>query len=275
MPSHTVHLGITQWAVLAFFLLLLPKTAFCLEDNTQGVSIYELAQESTPIHDLHGRLGRDERMKLEDLRNEFWKNTGLRLSVVIIAQDNSLETFDSFSGRIVKALDNGKSGRTDDIVLVVDPNARRAFLDVDKRLSKDFPPGSIETLINNKINPALMKEGLVGGITKGINGVTSFMVQHNRTNRSIFIHGYGAVAAIGIFLAGMLLRRRWGATNSAFTASACFGAVVGFDAFNSGFAWYEVLSFVILTAPFLGMFVWIGMGNDLTDNTANNVRPTR
>jgi hypothetical protein len=112
----------------------------------------------------------------------------------------------------------------------------------------------------------LLQNALAGGISEGFERIAGYLDQPDRVNRSLFAHGYGTLAAFGLFFVGMLLRRRWGAMRSAAITALCFATLICFDGFTLGFPWYGVISCAALAAFFLGLFVWIGMGNDAVEH---------
>lgn len=264
MATLTFFLGIMRRSALAISLLLLPAPAFCLADQSTDPPLHEPERGIARISDPQGLLRHEDRAALEDRLGEFWNRTGLKVSILVDSSSNAWESLESFSERIAEAWGlAGKSGQPGGVLLVADPQARRAALRVSSELMMDFPPGSIDRIINGNVNPALRRGELAGGITDGFERVAAFLEQPSRVNTSLFARGYGALASFGLFFAGMMLRRRWGALRSAVAAALAFGAVVCFDGFSMGFSWYEVLFCAALSSPFLGLFVWIGMGSDI------------
>lgn len=268
MPLFTFILRITRQTALAIFLLILPLSAYCVANQLSDRHSNESSRGIARISDPHVWLSHEERATLETRLGEFWNRTGLKVSVLIDSPPDARESLDSYSERIAKRWGLiGQSGTPGGILLVIDPQEKRAALSVSSELVKDFPSGSIERIIHGNINPMLMHGKLASGIGVGIERISVFLEQPNHFNRSLFARGQGALVLFAIFIAGMILRRIWGPLRSALAAAVCFGALVCLDGFNLDFAWYEVLFGAALSSVFLGLFVWIGLGNDTSTGT--------
>lgn len=262
---------ILQKTLLAILLTLLPAWAFCL-DVAPPVQHHEPTRGIARISDPHSLLRHEERAALEQQLAGLWTRSGLKISVLIDSPENSWESLESFTKRIAKRWGlTGISEQPGGILLVVDPQAKRAALSVSPELLTDFPAGSVERIINGNINPMLMQNALAGGISEGFERLAGYLDKPERVNRSLFAHGYGTLAAFGLFFVGMMLRRRWGALRSAAVTALCFATLICFDGFALGFPWYGVFSCAALAAFFLGLFVWIGMGNDAVDQQKGSV----
>ncbi|MGE5027748.1 MAG: TPM domain-containing protein [Betaproteobacteria bacterium] len=270
MPPFTFFLGIMRQTVLAALLSLLPAMAFCgAGQPSDNPLLSESGRGISRISDPHGWLRHEDRAALEDRLGEFWNRTGLKVSILVDSSSNAWESLESFSKRIAEAWGlSGTSGQPGGVLLVVDPQAKQAGLSVSSELMTDFPSGSIDRIINGNINPMLRRGELAGGITEGFERIAAFLEQPYRINTSLFARGYGAVASFGLFFAGMMLKRRWGPIRSSMAAALSFGTLVCFDGFTLGFSWFEVLFCAALSSTFLGLFVWIGLGDDIPADTA-------
>lgn len=256
-------LGIMRGMVLASLLSLLPTTAFSIAEQSADTTLSESTRGIARISDPHGWLNHEERAALEQRLGEFWKHTGVKISILVDSPPNGRESLESFSKRIATTWGlTEKYGQPGGILLVIDPRAKRAALNVSTELETDFPSGEINRIINGNVNPMLMHGDLADGITLAVERVSVFLEQPNRINSSLFARGYGILASAGLFFTGMILRRRWGAMKSAVTVAFGFGALVCLDGFNLGFSWYGVLFCAALSSFLLGLFVWVGMGND-------------
>lgn len=269
MLHFSFFLCVTRRAVLAILLSLLPAPAFCFADQSADRPLHEPGRGIARVSDPHGWLRHEDRAALEDRLGEFWDRTGLKVSILINSPSTMGESLESFSQRIAETWGlAGKSGKPGGVLLIVDPQARRAALSVSSELVTDFPAGSIDRIINGNVNPMLRRGELAGGITEGFERIAAFLEQPDRINTSLFAQGYGVLASSSLFFAGMMLRRRWGAIRSAKATALTFGTLVCFDGFNLGFPWYGVLFCAALSSAFLGLFVWIGMGGDIPVDAA-------
>ncbi|HEY0634359.1 MAG TPA: TPM domain-containing protein [Gammaproteobacteria bacterium] len=269
MSPLSLFLGRMRGPVIATLLVLAPASAFSLTGHVAALSPSESLRGATHIADPHGRLHHEERARLEAQLGEFWRGTGVRVSVLVESPPNTWESLDSFSQRTAKKWNlAGSSEQTGGLLLVVDAQRRQAALSVSADLLREFPAGSIARIISGNVNPLLRRGELAGGISEGIKRIAAILEQSNRINHSLFARGYGALALFGLLMAGMMLRRKWGALRSATAAALSFGALVCFDGFTMGFPWYGVLFGAALSAFFLGLFVWVGLGNDTPTDTA-------
>ncbi len=261
----TFLLGMVQGAVVALLLSLAPAPAYCFAGQL-AVSPSDSGRGIARIYDPHGWLRHEERAALEGRLGEFWNRTGLPVSILIDSSSNSWESLESYTERTAKKWGlAGVPGQPGGLLLVVDPQMSKAALKVSAELAKEFPSGSLERIITAHVNPMLVQGHLAGGIALAFERIAATLEQSNRFNSSLFARGYGVLAAFGFFMAGMLLRRRWGPLRGAMVAALGFGTLVCFDGFTLGFPWLGVLFCAALSSFFLGLFVWVGMGNDPRD----------
>ncbi|HEY0719682.1 MAG TPA: TPM domain-containing protein [Gammaproteobacteria bacterium] len=254
---------------MATLLLLAPASAFSLAVPVAALSPSVPLRGSPLITDPDGRLHHEERAQLEAQLGEFWRRTGVRASVLVASPPNRWESLESFSQRTAKKWDLAAgSGRSGGLLLVVDAQQQQAALSVSAELMKEFPGDSIARIISGNVDPLLRRGELAGAISEGIKRTAAILGQSNRINHSLFARGYGALALFGLFIAGMILRRKWGAMRSATAAALSLGALVCLDGFAIGFPWYGVLFGAALSAFFLGLFVWVGLGNDTPTDSA-------
>lgn len=269
MSPLTIFLGRIQGLVIATMLVLAPASAFSLAGDVAALLPSESLRGATHITDPLGWLHHEERAQLETQLGEFWRRTGVRVSVLVQSPSNAWESLDAFSQRTAKKWDlAGGSGQTGGLLLVVDAQQKQAALSVSADLLREFPAGSVARIISGNVNPLLRRGEVAGGISEGIKRIAAILEQSNRINHSLFARGYGALALFGLLMAGMMLRRKWGALRSAAAAALSFGVLVGFDGFTMGFPWYGVLFGAALSAFFLGLFVWVGLGNDTPTDSA-------
>ena len=244
-------------------LVLLPLTASA---NLPEKPALPEPAGAVRLSDPHDLLSQEEKRAIEEQLTGFWLQTGLTLSIVIDSPNNPWESLESFAQRT--AASRGQNGNGDaqrDILLVVDPHARRAAWRTSSDLLAEFPSADVGRIINGTVTPMVMQGALAAGIAEGIKRIAAILAQNSHLNHSLFVRGYGTLAAAAIVIAGIVMRRRWGASKSAQVAALIFAAMVCYDGFTLGFPWYGVLFGAALASVFIGLFVWIGLGSDLRE----------
>lgn len=262
MSPLTLFLDLLHRSSLAL-LLLLPAVAFSITVPLVLPPMSDSERGIARVSDPHAALRHEERAVLEGRLAELWRRTGLKVAVVIDSPDNEWESLTGFAQRL--AVSGGLSARDakpGGVLLVVDPQAQQAALRVSTELAGAFTPAEIERILAASVNPLLRQGRLAQGVEEGVKRIAAVLDQPKWVNRSLFARGYGIAASFGLFLGGLLLRRRWGALKSATAAALSFALLVCIDGFTLGFPWYGVLFCAALSALFLGLFVWIGTGSD-------------
>ncbi|MDD5330863.1 MAG: TPM domain-containing protein [Sulfuricella sp.] len=243
-------------AALAVVLALIPAA-----ESLGGQALNEPLRGIARVTDPRGWLNPEDRAALEDRLAAFWSRTGLKVSVLVAAHRDEGESLEAYANQTAETW--GLAGTPGGVLLVADPEQRRAALSVAPRLMADVPEGAIARIIDGNVNPMLRRGELAGGIREGVERIAAFLENPSRLNTSLFARGYGTLAAFGLFLAGVMARPRFGPVKAGAGAALLFGTLVCFDGFGLGFHWAGVLFCAALSAGFLGLFVWIGTGSDI------------
>lgn len=259
MPSpKPIHVNLWLAVLVLIPWLLMMPLSFANTTGETGTGS-EQPRGIARVVDPEGWLPHKDRAALEDRLGEFWGKTGIKTSILITANSpGSLEDYARHTAERWRL-----AGSQGGILLVADAKSGQAALNISPELMREIPRGSIDRIIQGSVNPMLMRGDLAGGITEGIERIAAFLENPNRLNTSFFVRGYGALAAFGLFLAGMMARRRFGPVRAGAGTALLFGALVCLDGFGLGFHWAGVFFCAALSASFLGLFVWIGMGEDI------------